>query len=245
MRSRMIYPAGNNAALRYASEFLEYMGAQITQKPDDRVTHLLLPVPSFENGCIRDGWRLESILATLPGDITVIGGKVDHPALEKYRRLDLLEDPFYLAENAEITAHCALKLSLSQLPVTLAGQPVLVIGWGRIGKCLARLLRTLGAQVCVQARKESDRAILHALGYAPRQALDGYRVIFNTVPAQVIPNEEYELCSGDCLKIDLASVSAMPGNDVLWARGLPGKDAPESAGLLIARTIRRLLEDGV
>ena len=30
------------------------------------------------------------------------------------------------------------------------------------------------------------------------------------------------------------------GDDVLWARGLPGKDAPESSGKLIARTILRL-----
>jgi hypothetical protein len=245
LRNTIIYPAGDSAALRYASEFLEYLGAQIAQRPDDRVTHLLLPVPSFENGCVKGGWRLESILSALPGDIAVIGGSLNHPALEKYRCVDLLGDCFYLAENAEITAHCALKLALSKLPVTLSGQQVLVIGWGRIGKCLARLLRTLGARVCVQARKESDRAILHALGYAPRQALDGYRVIFNTVPTQVISDEEYALCASDCLKIDLASVLAIPGDDVLWAKGLPGKDAPESSGLLIARTIQRLLEESI
>ena len=31
-------------------------------------------------------------------------------------------------------------------------------------------------------------------------------------------------------------------NHVIWARGLPGKDAPESSGILIAKTIIRLLE---
>ena len=46
----------------------------------------------------------------------------------------------------------------------LADCKVLVIGWGRIGKCLAALLKGLEADVTVVARKETDRAILHALG---------------------------------------------------------------------------------
>ena len=183
---------------------------------------------------------MESILASLPGGLTVIGGNLEHPSLTRYPRIDLLKDPYYIAENADITAHCALKLALSKLPVTLKGQPVLVIGWGRIGKCLAKLLCAMGAEVAVYARKEADRATLAALGYLPKQALDGYRIIFNTAPAPVISQEEAALCRSDCLKIDLASEVGIAGDDVLWARGLPGKDAPESSGRLIARTILRL-----
>lgn len=240
MHNTVFYLAGDSAALRYAGEYLEDMGVTIAQRPDNRVTHLLLPVPSFENGRVKGGWRLESILASLPGDLTVIGGNLEHPSLARYPRIDLLKDPYYIAENADITAHCAVKLALSKLPVTLKGQPVLVIGWGRIGKCLAKLLCTMGAEVAVYARKEADRATLAALGYFPKQALDGYRIIFNTAPAPVISQEEAALCRSDCLKIDLASEVGIAGDDVLWARGLPGKDAPESSGKLIARTILRL-----
>ena len=240
MHNTVFYLAGDSAALRYAGEYLEDMGVTIAQRPDNRVTHLLLPVPSFENGRVKGGWRLESILASLPGDLTVIGGNLDHPSLARYPRIDLLKDPYYIAENADITAHCAVKLALSKLPVTLKEQPVLVIGWGRIGKCLAKLLCALGAEVAVFARKEADRATLAALGYLPKQALDGYRIIFNTAPAPVVSQEEAALCRSDCLKIDLASEVGIAGDDVLWARGLPGKDAPESSGKLIARTILRL-----
>jgi dipicolinate synthase subunit A len=239
----VFYPAGDGAALRHCAEFLEDEGYGIAQCPDDRVTHLLLPVPSFENGRIKGGWKLEGILSSLPGDLAVIGGKLDHPALVRYHRIDLLEDAHYLAQNAAITAACALKLALSKLPVTLQDQPVLVIGWGRIGKCLARMLRLLDARVAVQARKDSDRAMLSALGYQPRQALDGYRVIFNTVPFPVISEAESALCRSDCLKIDLASEPGIAGEDVLHARGLPGKDAPETTGELMGRTILRLLRE--
>lgn len=242
MKNAVFYLAGDSAALRYAGEHLENLGAEIAQRPDSRVTHLLLPVPSFEASRVKGGWKLESILAALPGDITVIGGNLNHPALGRYHTIDLMQDAFYVAENADITAHCAVKLALSKLPVTLKNQKVLVIGWGRIGKCLAQLLRDMGANVAVQARKEADRAILAALGYLPRQKIDGYRVIFNTVPTPIINEAECELCRSDCLKIDLASEQGIAGEDVLWAPGLPGKDAPESSGRLIAFTAARLLE---
>lgn len=241
MKNAVFYLAGDAAALRYAGELLEDLGAEIAQRPDNRVTHLLLPVPSFEAGRVKGGWKLESILAALPGDITVVGGNLNHPALGRYQCMDLMQDAHYVAENADITAHCAVKLALSKLPVTLKNQQVLVVGWGRIGKCLARLLRNMGADVAVQPRKESDQAILAALGYAPRKAIDGYRVIFNTAPYPVIDDNESSLCRSDCLKIDLASQQGIAGEDVLWARGLPGKDAPETSGRLIAATVLRLL----
>ena len=38
---------------------------------------------------------------------------------------------------------------------------------------------------------------------------------------------------------DLASVKGIAGDNVIWARGLPGKDAPEESGTLIAKTVLR------
>ena len=38
----------------------------------------------------------------------------------------------------------------------------------------------------------------------------------------------------------LASQQGIEGEDVLIARGLPGKEAPESAGRLIAETVLKL-----
>jgi len=115
-----------------------------------------------------------------------------------------------------------------------------VIGWGRIGKCLAQLLKSIGAQVTVAARKESDRVMLKALGYGALDTCEldttPYRLIFNTVPQMICPD-----CPGKGLKIDLASKLGLGGEDVLWARGLPGKDAPESSGHLIAQTVLRFI----
>ena len=237
------YLAGHTAALSHAAEILKHSGIEFLPRPGEDVTHLLLPVPSFDpEGFIKGSGSLEALLAKLPKDITVIGGNLSRPELENYKVLDLLTDPQYIAANASITAHCAVKLAMNKLPVVLEGQNVLVIGWGRIGKCLAQLLKSMGAKVTVAARKETDRSMLQALGFgtADTATLDilPYRVVFNTVPAMISPQSP-----GSALKIDLASRLGLGSLDVIWARGLPGREAPESSGALIARTVLRQLNE--
>jgi len=238
MNAYNILPVGNSVALDHAVSILRQAGFSIADAPGPEVTHLLLPVPSFEgDGRIKGGIPLLPLLERLPKAIRIIGGNLTGIP-EGYACADLLQDPTYVAKNAAITAHCAIKLAMQELPVTLEALPVLVIGWGRIGKCLAKLLKALGADVTVAARKESDRAMLKALGYRAVPIPFGEAMlpalVFNTAPAAV----DISL-PGDCLKIDLASIKGLAGEDVIWARGLPGKDTPLSSGRLIAETILR------
>lgn len=234
-----VFTAGCSPALAYARVALD---SYLTADPGT-ATHLLLPVPSFDpEGNIKGGTPLEDILSQLPLDVTVIGGNLNHPALEGYVTIDLLKDPFYVAENASITAHCALGLILTGLPVTLTEQEVLVIGYGRIGKCMAVLLKDLGAAVTVAARKETDQAMAEALGYqstAPGNwNPEKYRVIINTAPAPVLDADQ---CASNALLLDLASHRGITGDRVNWARGLPGVCAPETSGALIVKTLLRLI----
>lgn len=230
-----LFPMGYNDALIWAVSFLKEDGIELAPSLE-LASHILLPVPSFDDsGNIRGGGSIRD----LPENAVIIGGKLDLPELQGRSTMDLLADEVYVAKNAMITAHCALRYALERLPVTLEGCPVLVIGFGRIGKCMAKLLAGLGAQVTVAARKGADRALAQALGYraVPTEQLDerGYRVIYNTVPVMVLPQ------GAPGIKIDLASRPGIGGRDVIWARGLPGKDAPESSGKLIAETVLRLV----
>lgn len=236
MKQFLLFPYGQTKALAHACQQLQNMGFMLAREPCQQVTHLLLPVPAFEpDGSVKGCGSLAPLLSQLPKNITIIGGKLT-PVPDSYQTLDLLENETYLAENAAITAHCAIKLALAKLPCTLDRCPTLVIGWGRIGKCLAQLLQQIGAHVTVSARKAADRAILNALHYnavTPDQIdPEQYRIIFNTVPHLILPD-----CPGNALKIDLASAAGITGPDVMWARGLPNKDAPESSGALIAKHI--------
>lgn len=241
MKPMLIYPAAATEAVRYAVLNLHKEGICTIDHPAPEITHLLLDVPSFaSDGKPRNGTKLETILERIPPDVTVVGGNLDHPALSGYKVMDLLKDEYYWAQNAAITADCALRVATPLLKTTFRDTPTLILGWGRIGKCLANLLRGTGAQVIVAARKETDRAMLNALGY---EAVDFShlpsfcKLVFNTVPGQDFgdfPN---------CVKIDLASQKSLTGEDVVWARGLPGTMVPESSGNLIAKTILRLCKE--
>lgn len=250
MNHVLIYPIGATDACAFAGAYLARAGLSLIDHPSPEVTHLLLDVPSFaSDGALRGGGSLTDALERLPAGITVIGGKLTHPALAEYPVLDLLLDPEYLARNGAITAECALRIALPMLPTVLTDTPALVIGWGRIGKSLTKLLSGLGCPVTIAARNPADRAMAAALGYETADIpqipgiLPDIRLVFNTAPAPILESgvlDEFR----KCIKIDLASRPGLEGCGVIYARGLPGQYAPESSGRLIANTIVRHLREG-
>lgn len=239
----LLYPIGVTKSCEYAAEILKRTGIPVTDHPSPDVSHLLLDIPSFDDrGNLRDATPLRSVLERLPQSITVIGGNLNHPELNGYTTVDLLKDEYYLSCNAAITADCALQIAAAQSETTIRDTSTLILGWGRIGKCLAQLLRGLGCPVTVAARKETDRAMLAALGYSAVDFSEAnrdagkYDLLFNTVPELVLTAPV-----DNCIAIDLASRRGISGDSVLSARGLPGKLAPRSTGSLIAQTIKRRL----
>lgn len=239
-----LWAKGLSAAHAYACEQLSRSGFSIIDTPDDTTQGVLLDIPSFRTPDVNP----ETIWAALPDNAIIIGGNLAGKVPERFRVMDLLMDEEYTAKNADITARCALRLGAEQMNRTYRDMPVLILGWGRIGKCLARLLRVLDAQVCVYARNPADRAMLKTLGYDAiseeelAASLPCFRQIYNTVPAPVLSHAMTAKCR-DCLLIDLASQLGIQSEDVLWARRLPGKLAPESSGKLISETIIRLWEE--
>lgn len=248
MKSTVFCIAGSSPALQYAGNYLQAQGITVTKEPCDEMTHLLLPVPTLDaEGKIKGGISPEDLVKRIPENTVIFGGNLKHPVFHRFTCIDLLQDSQYLAENAEITADRAIIRLGAHLPVTLSGCPILVIGWGRIGKCLAQKLTGLNADITVAARKETDRATLCSLGYKSldtnnlQNALHPYRVIINTAPFPVITEHHRRSCHPECVFLDLASIPGIMGENVLWERGLPGRDAPESSGKLIGQTVLRHL----
>lgn len=223
-------------AMKYAADILTSEGYRIPEVPDENTQHLLLPVPSFPKGYS----YLESLLTQLPKDIRVYGGFLNVPPLIGYQRIDFLADPYYLARNGAITAECTIDIMENILGQDVAGRSVLILGWGRIGKCLGKLLQNKGAYVSIAARKDLDLAMIGALGYRAmdlnRLRLDS-QFIVNTIPAMVLPQVPFNVYA-----IDLASKPGIGGENVIVARGLPSKMRPAQSGKLIAETFLRLRE---
>lgn len=234
----LLYCLVTTPAALAACEELEAGGFSLCREPAPGVSGLLLDVPTPQT--VEIPWD------RLPEGCRVFGGNL-MGVPEGFRAQDLLKDPIYAAQNADITARCALRLAGGRLEETLAGLPTLILGWGRIGKCLGRHLRSLGADVWVFARNPKDRGLLAALGYKALDraemlaALPGIRLVFNTAPELVLPEADTQSCGA--LLMDLASRRGMEDPRALWARGLPGKLAPLSSGRLMAQTVCRLWKE--
>lgn len=232
MEEKSIFIAGQSEALIHAAVELNRRGVPFTSDPEEAQIILYdIPTPPF----LRDDISKQSF---------VIGGNLDFLS-DEYQILDLLKDPWYLAHNALLTAQAAAGILLPKLECSFPDAPTLILGWGRIGKCLDQLLRQVGIPVSVYARKPENQAMLSALGYtavtrdAIASELPKFKCIINTAPARILTDEEEHLIRKDCIQIDLATIRGLTGDKVLHARGLPGKFKAEASGKLIAQTILR------
>lgn len=157
-------------------------------------------------------------------------------------------------KNAVPTAEGAIAIAMDETPFTIHGSSCLIAGYGRIGRVLAKMLRGMGANVTVSARKFQDFAWIEAeacrtvqTGEISKTAGE-YDIIFNTVPYPVINGEVLRSVKKDCLIIDLASkpggvdfeCAKTLGLNTIWALSLPGVVAPKTAGIIIKDTIMNI-----
>ncbi|MGN1126813.1 MAG: dipicolinate synthase subunit DpsA [Ruminococcus sp.] len=162
----------------------------------------------------------------------------------------------FAVKNAVPTAEGAVEEALRHSDITINGSKVLVCGYGRIGKVLSEMLRGMGADVTVSARKQSDLAWIKLNGFAGIKTgdfseINTYNFIFNTIPSLILDEDVIKDLSKDTLIIDLASYpggvdfdsAEKYGIKALHALSLPGKIAPKSAGEIIESTILNILKE--
>ncbi|MBR3792090.1 MAG: dipicolinate synthase subunit DpsA [Clostridia bacterium] len=193
----------------------------------------------------------------------ILGGRISKEVIKVFKNnkcIDYYNREELMIKNAVPTAEGAIEIAMEETPITLKDSNCLVIGYGRIGKVLSALLKSLGANVCVSARKYSDLAWIDVNGYKSvhndnlKTVANNFDLIFNTAPALILDEEILKTISPDCVVIDLASkpggVDFEKAQDlglkVIWALSLPGKCAPISSGKIIKETILNILhEEGV
>lgn len=217
----LLYPLGSSDSLRYAVTKLRLCGVPIIDHPSPDVTHVLLDVP------YRPIDDLDQVLQSLPDHVILISGRLPERFLTR-PHIDLLQDEGYLWKNAALTAVCALRC----VPPIPKDSNVLVIGWGRIGKHLIRLLSSLNVHTTLLSHSAIHRVEAQSFGIQTG-LLSNYHTVFNTAPYPIQLPE----AARNAVKVDLASVDGLSGDDVIHARGLPNLLAPESSGQLIAETI--------
>lgn len=233
-----------------------------------RADYIIMPLPCSTDGIFlnapfcRNSIPIESLTSIASEDCIVFGGGISKDIERVFTSRGLQVFDFTQREefnvyNAIATSEGAIQITLEELPETIAGQKVLVLGFGRIAKVLANTLKSMGAVVTVSARKYSDLAWAEVYGYRPlhtsqlESSLTQYSIVYNTIPAMVLDSYRLNLLNRDCLIIDLASkpggVDFQYCNDkgikVVWALSLPGKTSPISAGRYIGIAVENLLND--
>ncbi len=159
--------------------------------------------------------------------------------------------------NAVPSAEGAIAVAMAASDTCLHGSRCVVIGYGRLGRILARMLRGLGATVCVAARKAKDRTWIRAEGHeacsivALCEHLRGAHFVFNTAPALVLDAALLACLPSDAQVIDLASAPYGVDFDAAKRLGiaariepsLPGRYAPRYAGGVLLEVIEEILKE--
>ncbi|HOV25002.1 MAG TPA: dipicolinate synthase subunit DpsA [Pseudobacteroides sp.] len=203
---------------------------------------------------------INEIFQTMKKNQIFIAGRVSKKIqqlaqLYDVNTVDILEREDMAVLNAIPTAEGAIQIAMEEMAITLHDSKCLILGFGRIGKILAKMLSALGAEVYVEARKFSDIAWIKSYGYKPvlldniDSIIPQADAIFNTIPSIILDESKLKLLNKDCLIIDLASKpggvdfdkAKELGVKAIWALSLPGKVAPITAAKFIKETVFNII----
>ena len=234
---RFYTPSISDRRILFASEELEKSGYSSVKKASNADFILLGINPNEE--------YLNNTIPVFAGNVSPAGNVYDYTKNE-----------CFAIENAYLTAEAALSVAIQNSSGTLINSPVLICGYGRIGKAMHRYLQAFTSDITVCIRSVNAKALAHSLtadviSFDELKQCDRYRYIFNTVPHPVFNEKELASVSKNALLIDLASFpggvdkhfAQHYGINHILASGLPGKYSPEAAGTIVANTVKSIIKE--
>lgn len=254
---------GGDARMLYTADFLSaerlFMGN--FPEPAGKFDGIVLPVPLS-----KDGESINAPLSNTSVTFSIILQYAEKNAVVfaggTCEKLEMLcrENNFSLVnyfaserlalKNAALTAEAAACLLSQNGDEALLGAKILVTGYGRIAKFLAKYLKTFGGEVTIAARNPAVRAAAELEGYSAVD-INGVSGSFdycaNTVPAHVLPDTFFGKTG---TYMELATLDgerekrlcSENGKKYIAAGGLPGKHFPKTAGKFIAEEITQLID---
>ncbi len=200
--------------------------------------------------------KLGDVFSKVPKEAPVFAGAVSEKirtAAKSYNMeiCDFLDDEVLTEKNAYATAEGALMLVMKNSERTIFGSEILVCGYGRIGRYTARILKAIGANVTVYARRNHPLAIAKLDGYSTvgnnnlAEGIKKYTHIINTVPANIFTKDILSKTASTQVYIELASapygidkkLASGHNMEIVDGSSLPSKYCPESAGEYIAEKL--------
>ena len=237
------------------------------KKTIQNVDIVIGPIPFSSNGTTintpfsEKEITIREMMHVINAKVLIAGGispEVYEMANDEYIEIiDIMKREELAVLNTIATAEGTIQLAIENTNKILHGSEVLILGFGRIGKVLARKLAGLSVKVTCAARKDEDLAWIQAYGHKATninvigENLKSFDIIINTVPHLILSEEKLQYVKKECLLIDLAS---NPGGidkkavkernlKFVWALSLPGKVAPTTSAEFIKETIYNILKE--
>ena len=229
--------------------------------------YIIGPIPCAHNAMLNAPFHsapilVEDVFRLIKPSQPLIAGYISPETFalaEKYdiSAIDMLSCEELLVQNAIPTAEGAIKIAIQETDITLHGNNMLVIGYGRIGTVLSGMLRGMGAVVSTVVNSNHAAALAKSCGHNVVNYEDMERhlkkadVIFNTVPKILLDKRNMKYIRQDTLIVDLASppygVDADAARDfglkVMFTNSLPGKIAPVTTAGYILETVNHIIEE--
>lgn len=219
------------------------------------------PVPFIRSGKITGTYEVpdmnvEMLFDELPDNAVFFAGNIPGE-VRRYaegkglRACDMMIDELVAARNAVAAAEGAVAEAIARSPVNLTKSRCLVLGYGRCGRILMRLLKSFFCKVIVSEKDKTRAADAFVLadGIVSEaeltDAVGNVDFIFNTVPERILSEERLRHVGKNTWILDIASApggvdygaaETLSVNAVLLP-GLPGRYAPVSSAEILVDSI--------
>lgn len=207
---------------------------------------VILPIPTTKDGTHLTGTdtTLRELAATVGEGSFILGYDIPRAIVETMEDAgavvcDALGDETFLRRNAELTALGTVGVILTSGRLSVGDMKIGVLGYGRIGSQLMRMLLFLGAKVKVYTRQNSTRVELSGYGIDAELSsegnYDGLDFLINTAPHRILSDDTLRRIGEGGRVIDLASGDNFPESaKITKLGGIPGIMYPASAGRIYA-----------
>lgn len=273
---------GGDSRQLYMSEYLESIGYETDvyalpeknkeckknlKKAVKEADAVILPLPVTKDGkyifsIVPVKETLDEIIACLGSDKPVFAGMISRGVKSRLEKKNIRYFDYFDREDVTVmntipTAQGILKAMIDNIDYTIHSSKCAVFGYGRVARVTADVLKSIGADVTVCARKSGDITSAKICGMKGcrisdfRNIAHEYNIIINTVPSVIIDRNILSNLRPDCLIIDVASAPFGTdfaaaydlGLNAMQCSSLPGKVAPKTAGKIIADGIINIIKE--
>lgn len=226
----------------------------------DKADLVILPIPLSRDGkflnapLYREKIALEHLYDALKHVKRVALGAAregELPQMCNCRVTDYGKDLDFTLKNARATAEGALSVIISETPKTVRGSVFAIMGYGKIARELASMLKALGGKVKIFARSAFAREEAKEFGMCAYDICDlgqnifDADVIINTVPAVIFTKQSLSCVSKKAKIVELASAPGgvrkedtdALGITLINAQSLPARFSPESAAQYVIDSV--------